>query len=431
MKKPKLLVFCLDALCSSDVEYMKTLPNFKFMFEKGSYIKRVETVYPSLTYPCHVSILTGTYVDKHQIPHNEQVEAGRHDAPWYTMRSDIKCKTLMDYAKENGYFTCSLSWPVSGGADIDLNMPMIIPVGYKGNDPLQFLTDTSSQELIERYFWKYGYHMKGISRSLDHYTMALAPDIIRDYNQPDVMLVKMCDLDSVRHANGLHNEYTLEQLKRHDEEFGVILESIRRYGDFENTNFVILGDHGQSDVKHVYNFNVYLKQKGYINATEEGELIDYRVYCHSVGLSAWVEIKDKNDVALKEEIHKMLLDMKNDKDEVIGYVFTKEEAKELYHLEGPFDFVIEGKENIAFGNTLYGDNLFSKTAKGNYKFSFASHGHLPSKEEQTTFIACGPNVKEGVVVEVAQMVDEAPTLAKMLGFEMEDIDGRIIEEILK
>ena len=30
----KLLVFCLDALCTCDIEYMKTLSNFKSIFER-------------------------------------------------------------------------------------------------------------------------------------------------------------------------------------------------------------------------------------------------------------------------------------------------------------------------------------------------------------------------------------------------------------
>ena len=29
----KLLVFCLDALCTSDIDTMKGLSNFKFLFE--------------------------------------------------------------------------------------------------------------------------------------------------------------------------------------------------------------------------------------------------------------------------------------------------------------------------------------------------------------------------------------------------------------
>ena len=83
----KLLVFCLDALCTLDLEYMKTLPNFKMMFEKGSMVKHVETVYPSFTYPCHVSILTGVTCGKHGVPHNEILDLENPNAPWYSLRS--------------------------------------------------------------------------------------------------------------------------------------------------------------------------------------------------------------------------------------------------------------------------------------------------------------------------------------------------------
>lgn len=74
--------------------------------------------------------------------------------------------------------------------------------------------------------------------------MGLALEIIKDYRQPDVMLVKMCDL--VRHQYGVMNEHVMDQLRKHDAEFGMLLDQIRKYGDFEQTNFVVLGDHGQT-----------------------------------------------------------------------------------------------------------------------------------------------------------------------------------------
>ena len=46
----KLLVFMIDALCSSDIEYMKTLPNFKTIIENGSYVHHLYPVHPALTY---------------------------------------------------------------------------------------------------------------------------------------------------------------------------------------------------------------------------------------------------------------------------------------------------------------------------------------------------------------------------------------------
>ena len=46
-------------------------------------------------------------------------------------------------------------------------------------------------------------------------------------------------------------------------------------------------------------------------------------------------------------------------------------------------------------------------------------------------MAAGPDVRPGVVVERRPMVDEAPTMARMLGFSMPDADGTAIEEILR
>ena len=139
------------------------------MFEKGSMVKHVEPVYPTLTYPCHCSILTGRTVKGHGVAHNEMVEVENPRAPWYSLRSQIQCRTLMDVAHDYGKKTCSLTWPVSGGADIDYNMPMIVPISYQGDNPLQFYENNSSQEIIDKYWWKYSHYLTGTYRNLDEF----------------------------------------------------------------------------------------------------------------------------------------------------------------------------------------------------------------------------------------------------------------------
>jgi len=427
--KNKILVFCLDALCSRDLEEMRQMPHFSQVLNQGAQVTSVLPVYPSLTYPCHVSILTGTYVDKHHLPHNEQVSVFDPNPPWYNQKSDITGKNLLDYAKEHGYTTASLSWPVSGGANYDYNMPMIVPYSYNGYHPEKWLIGNATDNLMEAYFWKYGRFIKGRDRSLDLYTMAIAPDLIRDFGQPDVMLIKMCDLDSARHAYGVSHPLVSEQLRKHDEEFGVILETVKRYGDYDNTNFIILGDHGQSDVDHVLNLNILLRQNGFIKVDEEGKITDYTAYAHSAALSCWVEVKDPEKD--NEKVYEFLKQIKADPKYGIGYLFTKKEVQEQYHLSGPFEFVLEGDKPISFGNTYLGDDVFADAVVGDYKTAKASHGSLPFKKETTCFAASGPAFKKGAVLQEGNMVDEAPTMAKVLGFTMPDVDGRVWDEILK
>ncbi|MGI6740586.1 MAG: alkaline phosphatase family protein [Brevefilum sp.] len=427
---PKLLVFCLDALCTSDLDYMKTLPNFSWVFENGSYVKHAEPVYPSLTYPCHVSILTGNYVNKHQVPHNEIVAIGKMNQPWYNQRSDVKSETLLDVAKKHGYSTCSLSWPVTGGAGFDLNMPMIVPIGYTGYEPIQFLVGNATEELLEKYYEKHGHFLMGEDRSLDKYTMALALDILKDYPQPDIMLVKMCDLDSAHHEHGVHHPKVNEQLDLHDQQFGQILDLVRTNGDFENTNFVILGDHGQSDITEGININVLLKQNGFITVDDQDNFVDFEAYGHSASLSAWIELKDNSDAATYERVYNFLNDLVQEKKFGIGHLYTRQEAEDLFNLTGPLDFIIEGEKPVAFSSTLEGESIYDKPEYKGFPALKASHGGLPWKDETTAFIACGPGVKRGVVIDRCSIVDEAPTMAAMMGFEMHDIDGKILTEIL-
>ncbi len=427
---PKLVVFCLDALCSLDVSYLKTLPNMGWVVQNGSYVLHAEPIYPSLTYPCHVSILTGNYVDRHGIPHNEIVKAGHPNQPWYNQRSDIKCPTLLDVAKSQGFSTCSISWPVTGGADFDLNMPMIVPINYTGNHPIQFFENNATDELLETYYESYAHFLIGEDRNLDQFTMALALDIIRDYQQPDVMLIKMCDLDSVRHVNGVTHPAVNAQLKKHDQQFGEIINQIKKYGAFDETNFVILGDHGQSDITQAINLNVLLKEAGFIQVDDAGKLVDFDAYAHSASLSAWIELKDPSDTITKENLGRFLFSLLENENYGIGHVYTQEQALDQFHLMGPFDFIVEGQRPISFNSSLQTNSVFGVPEYSGYASLKASHGGLPYKDETTTFIACGPNVRKGAVVDQRSIVDEAPTMAAFLGLNFNDISGKLIQDFI-
>ena len=71
-RKRKLIVFSADAMVWEDVEYFKTLPNYKKYLAGGCMIEKVESVYPTITYPCHTTMATGVWPDKHKVPGNYQ-----------------------------------------------------------------------------------------------------------------------------------------------------------------------------------------------------------------------------------------------------------------------------------------------------------------------------------------------------------------------
>ena len=133
---------------------------------------------------------------------------------------------------------------------------------------------------------------------------------------------------------------------------------------------------------------------------------------------------------MKQKVRDYLESLKYNPDIQLDYVLDKEEMKQRYHLAGPFDFVIESRRNISFSDNPKAEYIWGSKIPGDHYIGAATHGSCPERQENTTFIACGPSVRKGVVIEKAEMVDEAPTMARMIGFDMPDIDGRTLDEML-
>ena len=104
-------------------------------------------------------------------------------------------------------------------------------------------------------------------------------------------------------------------------------------------------------------------------------------------------------------------------------------AREKYRLGGEFDFVLEtdGYTSFAEGITR---PLTASFSNDDYRLGRATHGYMPDKGPQPVFYAKGPDFRPGAELQRCDIVDEAPTFARILGFEMKDVDGRVLTELL-
>lgn len=82
-------------------------------------------------------------------------------------------------------------------------------------------------------------------------------------------------------------------------------------------------------------------------------------------------------------------------------------------------------------NTRPATRSGAAVSRATKKTGVATHGGSPAREEVTTFFVAGPDVRPGTVHGSRSMVDEAPTMAAMLGLTMPDVDGAPIFEILR
>ncbi|APM39692.1 ectonucleotide pyrophosphatase/phosphodiesterase [Clostridium kluyveri] len=425
-----LYVISLDALSSLDFQYISTLPNFKNFLAEASYCKNVYSVYPTLTYPAHVSIVTGKYPKNHGIVNNTLLQPNRKSPDWYWYRNNIRGDTFYDLAVEKGMKVGALLWPVTAKSKIQYNMPEIFANRFWKSQILVSLlngTPLFQYELNKRF----GYLRDGIRQpNLDNFVHQSLLYTIEN-KWLDLTLVHYTDLDSIRHDYGFNSREAKLALKRHDKRIGEIVQALKEKGIYEESTIIILGDHSSLDVNKIINLNILLRDRGYIEVNSKGKIIDYKAIFKSCDGCGYLYVKENNFKILKE-ITKLIEDF-NGVHECIDAIYSREKALE-FGADGRCSLLLEAKLPYYFQDKICGE-LIEEFNGGNLQrengCKLCNHGYSPFKPDYTTvFMASGKGIKKGVIVEEMNLVDEGPTIAKLLGLELKNTDGKVLEYIL-
>ena len=111
-------------------------------------------------------------------------------------------------------------------------------------------------------------------------------------------------------------------------------------------------------------------------------------------------------------------------------ILDKKTLREKWHLDGPFEYAVEGRPGTSFGNKCEGEPI-QPTDNSDYKLSVSAHGHLPVKGPQPTFYMAGPHICAGLTMEEGRLIDEAPTWSALLGAAMPQAQGRALTELIR
>ena len=440
--KQKLFVLSMDAMVGEDIEYLRTRPNFKRIMDHCCQIKAVQTIYPSITYPAHASMITGCRAGNHGVYNNTKFPTDKTYPDWHQFTDEIfKVEDLFAAAKRAGCTTGNVFWPVMGkNRNIDYNLNEYL--FYDSPD----LTDAdnvlngfrrmgASEETIEvvkenmtRIPTEYRHRVGPIrlNHTFDHFINGCICSMIRRY-QPDVLVAHNCILDTLRHRNGVFNEFVNWGLDMTDYWLGEIADAMAAAGVLENTNFVIVSDHGQMNFSRRLKPNVLFARKGWLTVGPDGKpTADSKVVSQSNGMCDSIYVNDKS---ILKEVHDYLLSLSAEGVWGFSDVFTTEEVDKLYGWSGPFDFVIETDGYTTFSDECK-EPLIAAIDFSDYRLGKATHGYRPEKGPQPVFVAVGPAFKKDVTIPFAYTIDEAPTFARILGDSLPQADGRVIEEIL-
>ncbi|WP_419887964.1 ectonucleotide pyrophosphatase/phosphodiesterase [Neobacillus niacini] len=427
-----LIVISFDCLSALDFPLLQTLPHFKTILEKGSYVKKVASIYPSVTYPCHTTIVTGNYPNKHGIINNTLLQPGRTSPDWNWYRKLIKGTTLYDEAKKANLTTAALLWPVTGKANIDYNLPEIFPNRPWHNQILVSLRNGSP-----RYQWdlnqRFGHIRNGLNQpELDDFVLASTVHTIKT-KKPNLLLVHFTDLDTQRHHNGFSSREAFASILRHNERLGQIFSALRESGIYENSTIIALGDHSALDENKALNLNVLFQQNKLISVNAKGNINNWKAYCKSCDGSAYIYLKDRDDFETSKKVKKLLKSLLADPAAGIEKILTAEEAASK-GADGSCTFMVEAKKGYYFLEDFQGEyvkNVTREDVLEDKKYTLACHGYSPEKPEYSTiFMAAGKGIRPKTVVQKARLIDEGPTMARLLGLNLGDTDGKIIKELL-
>ena len=426
-----LIVVSVDALVYEDLELLGKQPNVKRLMENGSLIRHMRTVYPSLTHIVHTTLVTGCTPDRTGIIANEHFEPGNARPSWFNRLEEVQCETLFHAAKKKGLTTCSCRWPLTaGGFDIiDYLVPEIMDEDReKEENLLEVHRKMCSPEIFEEIIrpnigildWSTSKHPTD-----EEFQITCACEIIRKY-RPNLVMTHPSYVDATRHQYGLFSDKLDEALIATDRWIGMLLDAVKDAGIEDSTDIAVVSDHGHLEAVRSIAFNVFLKERGYIDTDAEGKVTGWRAYAKGCGLSSEIYVAKNED---KEAVYRELKEMAEAGIYGISEVLTAEEARNRYGIEGEFSFIVETDGYSDFTDEWRGPAVIpaGRTA---FRYGHSDHGHMPEKGPQPPMIVCGPDFRKGVRLASGKVVDEAPTFARVLGRELQRAQGKAIEEIL-
>lgn len=418
----RLLYISLDSAFAQDEGFLLSLPNLSALAMQGVFSSGVQSIYPTLTYPVHASLMTGCYPERHGIEHNEIYIPGLAPElrPWHWDSADIRVDTLLSMAAKAGRQTAAILWPTTGHDRlIRYNFPEIIALPGE-NQVTKVLRYGSTAWLLATEL-RLGSRRKSTKQpDLDDYATLIAEELINkqavkgrgrgrskdvSYTEkeierkrmPDVLALHLVDLDSMRHEYGVNSPEAQEALRRLDKRVGRLINALEDRKILEETVIAVVSDHGQADVQGGIDLNAFFKEER------------LRADAQSLGFGAYIRLErsDYRPVLEALKLNREALGLKN--------IYTREELREL-HADERILLAVEAEE----GYEILENPLHSHLAN----HGFGPH-HLGA---QCLMWLKGPMFKRGFRLESCNLVDIAPTLAEAVHLNLPQAQGRVLTE---
>ena len=389
----------------------------------GAIALAVRSVFPALTYPAHVTLVTGALPARHGVVDNEPFEPVAPTGRWIWEASSIVAPTLWDAVRAKGGTTAAISWPVTVGAAIDWNVPDVwLPEHPDSIAPIRAATTPAG--LFEELEREATGRLSDETFSLDtlgreDVVGAMAAHLF-ETRRPTLLLVHAIGLDHVRHRLGRDNAAARRAVAAADRALARIVERVERLGLVSKTTFVVTGDHGSVDVHTTLLPNVWLREIGLLETADRAE--SWRAVFHASGGSAFLRLHPS--AVLEPTLHtvRRMLDAQPNGVRALFRIVERGELDAL-GADPAAALALTAIPGVVFSPDREGVSI--QAAHG------AGHGYHPEAPDMTTgFVASGAGVRAGAVVPLLPMQHIAPFVAALLDLDLAAVDGTLFPGLL-
>lgn len=429
-----VVLVSIDGLAASYLDDPRAeLPTLRTLAKRGAVAKGMTTSFPSVTWPSHTSLVTGVHPARHGVIGNNVWNRKLQRAVTYigdpelTKDEAIKVPTLYDAAAKAGLACGSVIWPCCNDAK---SLQWVIPDAGKVELHAKYTTRGLVEELgkaaidiskLGEWGWS-----KDRSTERDMLYTQVANYLVRE-KRANLVLVHLITPDGVEHAYGPHTPEAYQAVAESDQQIAKIWQTLQEPTLAGKAALVVVSDHGFAPYEKLIRPNVVLKELGLVTTDAADKVTGRKAWCVSQGGSAFIYVLDAEDKAatvarLKERLGQL---------EGVTAVAEAAELGKLgfpaagTNVEAP-DFALLTGPGYSFNEAVAGEAV---GGAGGLK---GTHGHDPRPAYMhATFIAAGPGIKAGVQLEQIKNVDVSPTIARLLGFSFENVDGRVLDEILE
>lgn len=198
-------------------------PNLHSMKNNGVAALSLQPVFPSKTFPNHISIITGLVPIHHGILQNDFIDPFHHkrykvgdiesvrDAKWY------QGEAFWETAERQGIITASYFWP---GSELEL--------------------DYRRPTYFERYE-----HFRPYQERIDQVIEWLT---LPESKRPHFITLYFDATDSDGHTYGPESTQTNNAIKRLDNILGTLFDELKQHSLLNVLNIIVVSDHGMTEV---------------------------------------------------------------------------------------------------------------------------------------------------------------------------------------